>query len=489
MARVDSVPTPQLKLPPEGKLALVPLDAVLGRMGLLRASGVLELKHRKLVRRVIFDAGAIQALVSNARDDRFVDWWLTHAGGGSLTDEQREAVLLASGESPLTAIAPIRAGLLETTQLPALLAEHLMAILADCVGWSDATYRITPGRVPLGTEPTAALSAIDAGLNLARVRIGSLRRPPPPPQYVAAWPDWKGSSPALDPLEAELLSRCESSTRTTLLIDGDREGAAQREVALAVLVRIGLLIDFRPPERDLDEVEALAEITQEEVERWLAAAEQEQLEAMLGVNSTADAAQVRRAYYRTVRRFHPDRFRNGELAAFHARIESVFWMVHEALEVLTSSTAREAWNKRRQAPAAADPGKLARDLFARARRAIAEGRRAEAVEYLARAVENAAHEPTHALYLWLLLLGNPRRRSEACERLGVLAGAHPTRADLIAGYGYALKRCGREADGKQQLQRALQIDPTQPIARLASGAKGAFDLSQLDPLLGAVFAG
>ncbi len=481
-------PKSELKLSPEGKLTLCPLDALLGRLGLLQATAVVDLTNKKLVRRLVLEDGRLQAMLSNARDDRFVDWWLTRGGGAFVDHRQQEELLLACGNSPLTAASVVRLGVIDGLAIERLLVEHLLAMVADTAGWTDATYRITPGRVALGDEPPARWPALDAALMLARVKIATMRRPPPAPQYVAAYSGWKSVQPAIDTIETALLDAAVDATRTTRLIDGEASGGDLRERTLAVLVRVGLLNEIKPHLVSSEVEEPLGEVSETELKEWLAASATENLEKLLGVTATSDAAQVRRGYYRTVRRFHPDRFRNGELSAYHAQVELAFRLVHEAQEVLTSSSAREAWLKRRQAPAAVDPGKMARDLFARARRAIAEGRRGEAVDYLQRCVEQPHHELSHALYLWLLLLGNPRRRNEAVEQLAHLATTQPQRADLVAAHGLALQRSGRDAEARTVLQRALQLDPTQPIARAASGVKGSFDVTKLDPLLAAIFS-
>lgn len=482
------VPTSELKLAPQGKLTLCPLDALLGRLGLLKATAVVDLTNKKLVRRLILEDGCVQALISNARDDRFVDWWLSQGGGAFVSDQQREQLLADCGNSPSTAAAVVRSGSVDGPAIERLLVEHLLAMAADMAGWTDATYRITPGRVALGEEPLARWPAIDAALMLARVKIATLRRPPPAPQYVIAYAGWSTDGPAIDELESAMLEKSVDAIRTTLLIDSESSGGDQRERTLAALVRVGLLNEIKP-HLIAPEIEApQGEVSETELKEWLAAGTAENLEKLLGVSANADAAQVRRAYYRTVRRFHPDRFNSGPLASYHAQVELAFRLVHEAHEVLTNSTAREAWIKRRQGPAPADPGKMARDLFSRARRAIAEGRRGEAVDYLQRCVEQPQHELTHALYLWLLLLGNPRRRADAVEHLAQLSRAHPKRADLIAAYGLALQRSGREDEARVEFKRALQLDPTQPIARVASGVKGSFDVTKLDPLLAAIFS-
>lgn len=476
----------ELKLPPEGKLALLPVDALLGRLGLLQATGVVDFIHKKLNRRLVMTQGRIQTVISNAREDRFIDWWAVQAGGGVLEDAQRSALFEAAGNSPLTNSIPLRLGYVQATQLHPLLVEWVFAILSDTSSWKDASYRITPGRVPLGDEPFAGLPALHAGLMLARIKIATTRRPPPPPRYVQAYATWNQACAEFDPVERGVIEAATEPSRSVALINSDAAGAESREQALAVLVRVGVLIESKALVVAEIPEEQLGEVTEVELQAWLTAAAEENLEQLLGVAPHADAAQVRKAYYRTVRRYHPDRFRSGPLASFYLQVEGAFRLVHEAIDVLTDPAARSAWLKRHDRPAQTDPAQVARDLHTRARRALKNGQRGEAVELLERAVAIPAHEPTHAVQLWLLLLGNPRRRAEALERLEELSTRYPARADVLAGHALGLLRHGKEEEAKQVAARALQIDATELIARFVTGQRGAFDAASLDPFLSAV---
>ena len=63
-----------MTLPREGRFAEHACAALLGGLWLVRATGALDITRRKLVRRFVLGHGRLQALVSNARDDRFFDW-------------------------------------------------------------------------------------------------------------------------------------------------------------------------------------------------------------------------------------------------------------------------------------------------------------------------------------------------------------------------------------------------------------------------------
>jgi curved DNA-binding protein CbpA len=188
-----------------------------------------------------------------------------------------------------------------------------------------------------------------------------------------------------------------------------------------------------------------------------------------------------------VRKFHPDRFREGPLAARHAQVEAAFRLVNEALSVLTDPQARadrDARLRRKQTMAAPrDGGELADEYSEKAFEALQRGRRMEAITMLERAIQVAPEEPLHNLRLALLLLGNPVRSGEATTRLSHLARTYPDRADILGAYALALAKTGRPSESAQMRKRALALDPAQITARLAGGEAAALKAAKADPFL------
>ncbi|MBP1612470.1 MAG: hypothetical protein H6Q01_1133, partial [Acidobacteria bacterium] len=58
-----------MKIPPDGRLGTTALETLLGMLGAVRATGAVDLKRRKLVRRLVLEQGVIRAILSNAIED------------------------------------------------------------------------------------------------------------------------------------------------------------------------------------------------------------------------------------------------------------------------------------------------------------------------------------------------------------------------------------------------------------------------------------
>ena len=121
---------------------------------------------------------------------------------------------------------------------------------------------------------------------------------------------------------------------------------------------------------------------------------------ILGVARDATEAQVREAYFRLARRFHPDVHHDPALADLRDAIEAVFVRLGEAYEALSNPRSRASYEAqlRRQesdkaAPAAVDAkeeARLAEEAIRRGARSVAEERYWEAIRTLEPAILRAS---------------------------------------------------------------------------------------------------
>ena len=481
-----------ISLPSEGRLAAHSLPWLLGTLDVVRATGALDVTRRKLVRRFVLEDGSVAAVVSNAREDRFFDWLLVKGHFAAAPTPLVEALGASLADAPLTAGAVLAARLLPPEEAILRLREHALEMLRESASWHDATFVVRPGTAPLGAEPRPGLRAAAAALVLAREEAAAAKRPLPLPRWIAARADAAALGEAgLDAAERSVLDAARRPVDPRDL--GPRAGLdeAPLQAALGALWRAGLVAQAAPPTEA--EVEETGEVTAEILDRWIAAANAEDFDAVLGVAPGAPPGEVRKAYYRTVRRFHPDRFREGPFSARHREIEQAFRLVHEALELLTNPAARAERDARlRRAAegakaAARTVAQTAAEQHQRALRALAQGRRAEALVALERATQLEPGNEEYAVHLALLLLGNPQRRREATEALAARAKAAPSRADLLALVALAHAKAGRDADADAARRRVLQLDPTQLVALALGGDPAALDEVRRDPLLGFLF--
>jgi tetratricopeptide (TPR) repeat protein len=474
-----------VKIPPEGRLATTPLETLLGMLGAVRATGVVDLRRKKLVRRLVLDQGVIRAILSNATEDRLLEWLLSRGELAELDKDRLDALRAALGAQPLAAGFLVAHGALPAERAQALLMAHAGEILADAAGAPDTAFEVRAGKLELGPEPAVGWPAAAAAVLLARGRARA--RGPAMPARVAA---------AIDPADAAFVATLGLSDDeravlaalaqplgvTELAARAAPVPAAAARAALDLLVRAGL-VEAAVVEAGGADDEPLEEVDESAIKRWIAAAAAENLPALVGCAPGASPTEARRGYYRTVRRFHPDRFRQGPFAGYYKEIENAFRLLHEAIEVLTDPQARARWDKQKKGPEIIPPARIARRLYEQARETAAAGRRLESFELLERAWKTDASDPKIAVAAALLLFGNPRRRPEAVERLAALARSVPGSPVVLGALALCLARSGREVEARSWLAKAQREGGRELVVRLAAGDPAAAADGRRDPFL------
>jgi curved DNA-binding protein CbpA len=200
----------------------------------------------------------------------------------------------------------------------------------------------------------------------------------------------------------------------------------------------------------------------------------EQIDALdlyqvLGVSSSAQADDIRRAYYALAQRFHPDRFRNEQSKP---RAEKVFGRITEAYATLSNPESRRRYEEEEagRAPARADSrpadtSDLARQNFRTGREHLDHGHLAEALGFLLNACQQ---DPTRAEYFELLGITqsrNPRMRKDAEASLLKAIALDPASASAHAHLGALYERTGAVDRAREMYRKALEWDSDNALAR------------------------
>jgi curved DNA-binding protein CbpA len=74
--------------------------------------------------------------------------------------------------------------------------------------------------------------------------------------------------------------------------------------------------------------------------------EQQNHYEVLGVALNAALPEIKKAYYRHAKRYHPDRHFEPEMGDMKEKFEALFSRIHDAYETLSSVTERGAYDKK-----------------------------------------------------------------------------------------------------------------------------------------------
>jgi len=170
-------------------------------------------------------------------------------------------------------------------------------------------------------------------------------------------PDWYEHADALTPAEGFLLSRMDGHTPWAVLRELGGFSPAEADSALAAWVETGIvLLDSEKPAAEPAQTAPAAEAVdpravdpsldlEVELQREILAFEARITgvthHEILGVERNCDPREIKRAYFRLSKRFHPDRYFRRRVGDYAARLDRIFRHVALAYELLSDPTTRE----------------------------------------------------------------------------------------------------------------------------------------------------
>jgi tetratricopeptide (TPR) repeat protein len=190
---------------------------------------------------------------------------------------------------------------------------------------------------------------------------------------------------------------------------------------------------------------------------------------VLGVARGASAADLKAAYFRLAKRYHPDVFREPGLADLRAKVEAVFFRVNDAYRTLSAPAPRPA--AARSDPAAEAPARPGdafgfEEMLAQGRKLLAESKAWEAAA-LFEAAANGAEGRMRIRARVLLgraLLQIPDREKAAEKELQAAVRDDPAHVEAHYLLGTLYRRRGLSTRAASMFRRALEVDPAHRAA-------------------------
>jgi len=188
--------------------------------------------------------------------------------------------------------------------------------------------------------------------------------------------------------------------------------------------------------------------------------------SILEVSRKATEDEIRHAYYKLARRYHPDKVHKPHLHDMLPRLEDMFAVITEAYNTLTDTTARADYDRLmvekeagHRTPDLREQQATARDLFVRGRKQL-DGRQVfEALRYFEAAVKA---DPTRAEYfhhLGACQARNPRWRKRAEESLLKAIKMNPGSVESYRELARMYKRGGLNDRASSMYRKVLEWDP------------------------------
>jgi tetratricopeptide (TPR) repeat protein len=186
---------------------------------------------------------------------------------------------------------------------------------------------------------------------------------------------------------------------------------------------------------------------------------------VLKVPQTADEAEIKKAYFRMARLYHPDLFGRQLDASLRVQVDEVFDAITKAYRVLTSRTEKGEGAKPVVPAKEEDKSKAADVRFRQGKTLFSQARYEESLTYLDEAVRLNENKCD---YFLLLAMAQSKIRSmtkRAEKNFSRAIELEPWNAEGYVGLGLLYKREGLIARAKKQFEKAIEVDNDHKAAR------------------------
>jgi curved DNA-binding protein CbpA len=461
----------------EGQLSRHPPAELIREIIDSELSGALRLSRDAARIAAYFDAGKIIFAASNLRGHRLRE--ILKRDG--LAAAQLEFLPATTKDEDL-AQALISSGELTADDLQKARVNQVSDVLRVALLWTDGSWQFD-GRVRVPSELQVVITLERLLLESARhlpVAFVKSRLADPNAGYSLGQ---NGSSSNLTPAESFVLARAREAGSAFRLSDLAANGMSEEDQLRSVYAlslsgilnrtdwqyALNLSDPKKPKPKRPPEPPRRKETTAPNIDQFLArmktAADHY---AVLEVSRAAGTDEIKDAYHRFARQYHPDLFHQRD-AALRSQISSAFARVAQAYEVLSDSTTRANYDKapdgRPAAPAKAPEAKKTSPAPAPSR----------AANPVTNPVTNPAANPAANKEQGRAELSFKRgleamKTNEFDRAIPLLAEAatlEPRQARYRAHYGHALmNRPNNRRLAETELQAAVALEPKNPAFRV-----------------------
>lgn len=213
-----------------------------------------------------------------------------------------------------------------------------------------------------------------------------------------------------------------------------------------------------PAEEEEDAQEAAPEFV-EQLDKLHAQLKELDYYRILGVSRGASAEEVKKAYHKLVREYHPDRHAYIRSEGLRQKLNAVFAFVNEAYRNLSSAlNGKTVTAPKQQEPEAVDNQELAKIRFREGILSFKKSKYDQAMTMFGQAVYLDNAVPDYHYYYGRTLLMQ-KKIKDAEESIKKAVHLSPRNADYIAELGHIYLQLGFKTRAKNTFEKALQYNP------------------------------
>jgi len=460
-------------------------DVLIGLQRGLR-TGVLTVKGGDGVKKIYIRNGDMIFSASDHDEDRLGDILLR---AGKINKEQYDqSVTEMKRTNQRQGMALVRLGYLSPEELVQAVQHQVEYIIENLFVLEDGSFEFKER--PLPTEEVITLKLSAANLIYRGMKkitsLGHIQKELPAMERVPGF--------ATDPLDLfQDLKLDEAGLKVISCVDGKtsiKDIISMTHLgSLEALTTIYALLSVRTlelheasaacieiPEEVVEEIleekseTKIGSMTQEMIEDMLQKCESLGHYSVLGVKDHAPVAEIKAAYYRAAKKYHPDMHFYLANDSLKDKLSHIFSYVYEAYSTLSDPQKRKEYDK----TITLGPGKL-RGVYDRAKAAFEEGKdhlKKQNYEDAERLFGQAAYLGATIAehhYYYGLTLARLDKFKEAVDAFESARRLEPHNADYLSELGFCYLALGFPTRAKRSFEKALSIAPNN--ARAVEGLK------------------
>ncbi|HEY4485109.1 MAG TPA: DUF4388 domain-containing protein [Nitrospiria bacterium] len=216
----------------------------------------------------------------------------------------------------------------------------------------------------------------------------------------------------------------------------------------------------------ITEPDAHLSMTRQKIQEAYDGLEGQDFYQVLGIAAESGREQIKRAYFRLAKEYHPDRHFQAEMEDLTPQLEELFRRITEAYDTLFSEAKRKEYDVGRTVKKfGADrggqpaPGRGAADLFSKGEQAVQRGDINAAVYYFEAAVKAQPDKGAYHVQLARALMKVSGRQRDAEKHFKRAIELEPATVENYISLGQLYKRDGMTQRARRQFEEALLWDP------------------------------
>jgi curved DNA-binding protein CbpA len=202
---------------------------------------------------------------------------------------------------------------------------------------------------------------------------------------------------------------------------------------------------------------------------------------LLGISARADLGEIKSAYYKLARKFHPDRFYGLDDPLIKEKVDIIFSAINVAYETLKNNKTRQQYDnasfeEKRIGTATihsettgspkTNSLRVAEDYFKQAQKAYAAKNFYEAVQFLRSATQISPETGKYWRQLGIALSKKEQWRKEAEDSFIRAVELEPGNAENHLYLAFLYKNSGLRLRARKSFLNVLDADPTNEVAKL-----------------------